>query len=219
MSIMKEYTKLLENACSLQPTDPATITFISNYIQCITNPYVSNKLRMARVSAHKEILTFSLEENQKQKIRALDFETKPQQINHMEIMLLKTALFTNVVKRDIKQNTQKPFSLNNAYQGLTDKDIYGRDRYNRYTGDRQRQRHHNREQTHSGKHGHYSHRHNNRTHQNRLQHRQSSYARVNEIEDFSCNASCSHISGWLRSRLALKIPPNLRLQQTCRPLS
>ena len=34
------------------------------------------------------------------------------------------------------QNTQKPSSQNNAYQGLTDKEIYGRERYSRYSGDR-----------------------------------------------------------------------------------
>ena len=61
----EEYTKLLEHAYSLQPTDSATITLISSYIQSITNPYVRNKLRTARVSTLKEIFTFALEERPK----------------------------------------------------------------------------------------------------------------------------------------------------------
>ena len=72
----EEYIKLLEHAYSLQPTDSATITLISSYIQSITNSYVRNKLTTARVSTLKVIFTFALEEDQNQKMRALDFEKK-----------------------------------------------------------------------------------------------------------------------------------------------
>ena len=41
------------------------------------NPYIKNKLRSCKVSNLQDIFKFALEEDQKQKVRALDFESKP----------------------------------------------------------------------------------------------------------------------------------------------
>ena len=111
----EEYTKLLEHAYSLQPTDSTTITLISSYIQGITNLYVGNKLRTTRVSTLKETFTFALEEDQKQKISALDFETKPEQMNPIEINAVKNSTCYKCGKerhcaKECPQNHQQPFA-------------------------------------------------------------------------------------------------------------
>ena len=105
----EEYTKLLEHTYSLQPNDSATFTLISSYIQGITNPYV----RTARVSALKEIFTFSLEKDQTHKIRVLDFETKPEQIYPKAINAVKNSTYYKCGKeghftKECPQNHQQP---------------------------------------------------------------------------------------------------------------
>ena len=57
------------------PTDQASMILASNFIEGIMNPYVKNKLRSCKISNLQEIFRFALEEDQKQKIRAFDFET------------------------------------------------------------------------------------------------------------------------------------------------
>ena len=53
------------------------------------NPYIKNKLRSCQISNLQNIFTFVLEEDQIQKIRALDFETKADTIAHCEIQAIK----------------------------------------------------------------------------------------------------------------------------------
>ena len=59
------------------------------FIEGIMNPYIKNNLRSCKISTLQDIFKFALEEDQKQKIRALDFEGKPDTIAHCDIQAIK----------------------------------------------------------------------------------------------------------------------------------
>ena len=61
----------------------------SNFIEGIMNPHIKNKLRSCKISNLQDIFIFALEEDQRQKIRALDFEAKPDTIAHCDIQAIK----------------------------------------------------------------------------------------------------------------------------------
>ena len=65
------------------------------------NPYIKNKQRCCKNSNLQDIFKFALEEDQRQKIRALDFETKLHTIAYCDIKPLRAALVTNVEMRAI----------------------------------------------------------------------------------------------------------------------
>ena len=65
------------------------MTLASNLIDGIMIPYIKNKLRSCKISNLQDIFKFALEEDQKQKIRALDFETKPNTIVHCDTSAIK----------------------------------------------------------------------------------------------------------------------------------
>ena len=60
-----------------------------NFIEGIMNPYIKNKLRSFKISNLQNIFKFALGEGQKQKIRALDFEAKPETIAQHDIHAIK----------------------------------------------------------------------------------------------------------------------------------
>ena len=77
------------------------------------NPYVRSKLRAARIRTLKEIFTFALEEEQQQKMRALDFKKKPEQINPIEINTVRNSTCYKCGKeghsaKEYPQNHQQP---------------------------------------------------------------------------------------------------------------
>ena len=61
----------------------------STFIEGIMNPYIKNKLRSCKISYLQDIFQSALEEDEKQNIRALDFETKPDTIAHCDIQAIK----------------------------------------------------------------------------------------------------------------------------------
>ena len=65
------------------------------------NPYIKTKLRSCKISNPQDIFKFALEEDQKQKIRALDFKTKPDTIAHSNIQVIKGNNCQNVEMRAI----------------------------------------------------------------------------------------------------------------------
>ena len=91
----EEYTKLLEHVYSLQPTDSATITLISSYIQGITYPYVRNKLRTHHNKIHNT-----------QTHRQDTFAPIVDTLNTLMVQIKQLSSST--------QNTQKPSSHNIA---------------------------------------------------------------------------------------------------------
>ena len=82
------FSDLVEHAYNLTPTDPGSMILASNFIEGVMNPYIKNKLRSCKVSPLQDIFTFALED-QKQKIRALDSESKPNTIAHCNIQPIK----------------------------------------------------------------------------------------------------------------------------------
>ena len=84
-----KFSDLVEHAYTLSPTDPASMILASNFIEGIMNPYIRNKLRSCKISNLQDMFKFTFEEDQKQKIRALDFETKPDTIAHCYIQAIK----------------------------------------------------------------------------------------------------------------------------------
>ena len=86
-----EYTRLLEHAYNFQPTDSTNVTLISSYIQGITNQHIRSMLRTAKANILQDIFTLALEEDQKRKVRALDFDTKPDTTAHCDINVIKST--------------------------------------------------------------------------------------------------------------------------------
>ena len=61
------------HAYSFKPTDSASIILASNSFEGVQNPHVKNKLRSYQVKNLKDIFGHAIHEEQKQKIRTLDF--------------------------------------------------------------------------------------------------------------------------------------------------
>ena len=83
-----KFLDLVEHAYTLTPIDPASMILASNVIEGIMNPYIKKKLRSCKISNLQDIFKFALEEDQKQRIRFLDFETKPDTIAHCDIQAI-----------------------------------------------------------------------------------------------------------------------------------
>ena len=86
---ISKFSDLVEHAHTLTPIDPVSMILASNFIEGIMNPYIKNKLRSRKITNLQDIFKFVLEEDQKQKIRALDFEAKPDTIAYYDIQAIK----------------------------------------------------------------------------------------------------------------------------------
>ena len=64
---------MTEHAYSIKATDSTSAILASNFIEGVQNPYIKNKLRSYQVKNLKDIFCHAIQEDQKQKIRALDF--------------------------------------------------------------------------------------------------------------------------------------------------
>ena len=84
-----KFTDLVEHAHNLQPTDTASTILVSNFIEGITNPHIKNKLKSFKISNLQDIFTFALQEDEKQKIRALEFEDKSDTIAQCDVNAIK----------------------------------------------------------------------------------------------------------------------------------
>ena len=85
-----KFSDLVEHVYTFTPTDPASMILASNFIEGIMNPH-KNKLRSCKISNLQEIFEFPLKKDEIQKIRALDFETKPYTIAHCDIQAIKDS--------------------------------------------------------------------------------------------------------------------------------
>ena len=74
---ISKFSDLVVHAYTVTPIDPASMILASNFIEGIMNLYGKNILRSCKISNLEDVLKFALGEDQKQKIRALDYETKP----------------------------------------------------------------------------------------------------------------------------------------------
>ena len=88
---ISKFLDLVEHAYTLTPTDPGTMILASNFIEGIMNPYIRNKLRSCKVSNLRDIFKFAVVEDQKQKIRALDFVSRSDTTAHCNIQAIKDS--------------------------------------------------------------------------------------------------------------------------------
>ena len=70
---ISEFTSIIEYAYNIKPTEKSSHLLASNFIEGIQNPYIKNKLRSYTIENLSELFGFALKEDQKQKVRELDF--------------------------------------------------------------------------------------------------------------------------------------------------
>ena len=68
-----KFGDMAEHAYSIKPTDSASIILGSHFIEGVQNPHIKNKMRSSQVKNMKDIFGHTIQEDKKQKIRALDF--------------------------------------------------------------------------------------------------------------------------------------------------
>ena len=89
---ISEFTSIMEHAHSIKSTDTTSAILTSDFIDGIQNPNIKNKLRSYTTQNLSELYGFALKEDQKQKIRELDFGTdssQQQPIAHCDINAIK----------------------------------------------------------------------------------------------------------------------------------
>ena len=72
-----KFGDMVEHAYSIKATNSASIILASRFIEGVQNPHVKNKLRPYQVKNLKDIFGQAIQEDQKQKIRALDCGVSP----------------------------------------------------------------------------------------------------------------------------------------------
>ena len=73
-----KFGDMVEHAYSITATDSASVILASNFIEGVQNPHVKNKFRSYQVKNLKDIYGHAIQD-QKQKIRPLDFGVAPTQ--------------------------------------------------------------------------------------------------------------------------------------------
>ena len=68
-----KFGEMTKHVYSIKATDSASAILASNFIKDVQNSYIKNKLRSYQVKNLKDIFGHAIQEDQKQKIRALDF--------------------------------------------------------------------------------------------------------------------------------------------------
>ena len=87
---ISEFSTLMEHAHGIRPTDPKSKILASNFIDGIQIPYIKNKLRMQDSANLSALYGFAIKEDQKQKIRELDFgSSSPQASAQCDINAVK----------------------------------------------------------------------------------------------------------------------------------
>ena len=69
-----EFTKITEQAYSMHPDDPGTQTLTTTFIEGVNNVHVKNKLRSYPIGTLQALFDNAINEDHKQKIRAIDFK-------------------------------------------------------------------------------------------------------------------------------------------------
>ena len=70
---ISEFSSLMEHVHGIKPTDPKSKILASNFIDGIQNPYIKNKLQMQDPDNLSALYRGAIKEDQRQKIRELDF--------------------------------------------------------------------------------------------------------------------------------------------------
>ena len=68
-----KFGDMAEHVYSIKTTNSASVILASNFIEGVQNPHIKNKLRSHQIKKLKDIFGQAIQEDQKKKIRALDF--------------------------------------------------------------------------------------------------------------------------------------------------
>jgi hypothetical protein len=71
---IRKYNEIVDAAYGIGPENSITQTLCSNFIDGVDNPHVRNKLRNFEASCLQELFEKAMKEDQKQKIRSIDFQ-------------------------------------------------------------------------------------------------------------------------------------------------
>ena len=87
---ISEFSSLMEHAHGIKPIDPKSKILASNFIDGIQNPHIKNKLRMQDPDNLAALYRCAIKEDQRQKIRELDFgKSSPQASAQFDINAIK----------------------------------------------------------------------------------------------------------------------------------
>ena len=89
---ISEFSSLMEHAHGIKPTDPKSKILASNFIDGIQNPYIKNKLRMQDPDNLSALYRYTIREDQRQKIRELDFGSSSSQASAQCINAIKGSI-------------------------------------------------------------------------------------------------------------------------------
>ena len=90
-----KFSDMAEHAYKIRPTNDSSQLLASQSIEGIQNPHVISKLRSFQIKNLKEIFGFEIQEDQKQKIRAIDLgeSSNTPTITECDIQAIKSNTF------------------------------------------------------------------------------------------------------------------------------
>ena len=87
---ISKFAKLVEHAYGLSSAAHSSFILASTFIEGIMSPHIRNKLRSCKARSLKDVFSQAISEDQKQKLRALDFETpRADSIAHCEVNAIR----------------------------------------------------------------------------------------------------------------------------------
>ena len=88
---ISKFTNLIEHAYGLSSHAHSSFILASTFIEGIMSPHIRNKLRSCKTQSLKDVFSQAILEDQKQKLRALDFETpRADSIAHCEVNAIRS---------------------------------------------------------------------------------------------------------------------------------
>ena len=88
---ISKFANLVEHAYGLSPTAQGSFILASTFIEDIMSPHIRNRLRSCKAQSLKDVFSQAILEDQKQKLRALDFETPwADSIAHCEVNTIRS---------------------------------------------------------------------------------------------------------------------------------
>ena len=119
-----KFSDMAEHAYNIRPTDDSSQLLASQFIEGIQNPHVKSKLRSFQIKNLKEIFGFAIQEDQKQKIRAIDFgeSSNTPTIAECDIQAIKS---NTCFKCGSDQHYIKDCPLNKSDNGSYQRKPYG----------------------------------------------------------------------------------------------
>ena len=96
---ISKFTSLTRCAYNVDPSTPQTEMLILQFIDSLQNPFIKSKIRLRNSKTLSDILQHALEEDTRQKVRAVDFgEPTSSNITHVTLMPLGIINVTSVAR-------------------------------------------------------------------------------------------------------------------------